>query len=265
MKKITIITILFFSIQISTGQGFFGEGSSTMSDVFNSDCCLLGQYKIMGSVVGFYNKTTYLDNQKNEINYNRYGLNYNITAKFYKEFQLRLSLFTDLNQDKTKPKFLSNMYYSIGNYNWHKNTFSYGYENYQPNRFDGTYNFFDNMKRGFFFTSFNFYALDQFAKLKLDETSQMYISPFVRYQFEYTDRFGEKVLGNNKTVLGASLRYVIWKNIYVEGFITRLKHQKCLGIQTLPTDLVCLIGRASNLTFLMEIGLPIDSHGTIKK
>jgi hypothetical protein len=218
-KKLTIITILLVSIQISNGQGFFGEGSSTMADIFNSNCCLLGQYKILGSVGAFYNKTTYLDNNQNEMNYDRYGLNYNITAKFYKEFQLRLSLFSDLNKDKTKPKWLSNMYYAIGNYNWRKNTFSYGYENYQPNRFDGSYNFFDNMKRGFFFTSYSIYGLSQKSKLKLDGTSQIYISPFIRYQFEYTDRFGQKVLGHNKTVLGASARYVVWKNLYVEGAV----------------------------------------------
>ena len=43
------------------------------------------------------------------------------------------------------------MFYSLGVYNWKDNTFSYGYENYQPNRFDGSYNFLTNMKRGFFF------------------------------------------------------------------------------------------------------------------
>ena len=220
MKKILII-VIGLSFQVMLGQGFFNGGSesSTMQDVLKSDCCLLGQYKISGNVGFFYNKITYEDTQKGTVDYNRYGVNFFVSAKFYKEVQLRLNFYGDLNQDQNKPKWLSNLYYAIGNYNWRNKTFSYGYENYQPNRFDGTYNWFDNMKRGFFFTSYNYYLLGEDSKLKLDQTSQIYFSPFIRYQPEYTDRYGEKVLGNNKFVLGASSRYIIGRNIYVEGAV----------------------------------------------
>ena len=220
MKKL-IISLLFLSFQLNFAQGFFNGGSesATMQDVIQKDCCLLGQYKISGSIGTFYNKITYLSPANQEINYNRYGLNFNVNTKFYKEFQLRLSFFADLNQDKTKPKWLSNLYYSLGVYNWKDKSFSYGYENYQPNRFDGSYNLLTNMKRGFFFVSYNYYLLKNQSKLKLDGTTQIYVSPFVRYQLEYTDRYGVKVEGNNKFTLGTSARYVIWHNFYVEGAV----------------------------------------------
>ncbi len=219
MKKYLFITILWFT-QSLFAQGFYHDGTSkTMQDVLKADCCLLGQYKINGSIGMFFNKITYLDPMKNEINYNRYGANFNITAKFYKEVQLRLSFYADLNQDQTKPKWLSNVYYAFGNYNWRDMTFSYGYENYQPNRFDGSYDFWENMKRGFFFVSFNYYAINGGSKLKIDESSQIYLSPFIRYQPEYTDRYGVKVLGNHKLILGASSRYVIARNFYIEGAV----------------------------------------------
>jgi len=218
MKRIIIVIIFAVSAQGMFAQGFFNDGSSkTMRDVLQSDCCWLGQYKISGSLGMFYNKITYLSPEEKEINYNRYGFNFNITTKLYKEFQLRLSFYSDLNQDETKPKWLSNFYYAIGNYNWRDKTFSYGYENYQPNRFDGTYDWWDNMKRGFFFISYNYQLLHQEGGLKIDETSQIIVTPFVRYQFEYTDRYGVEVLGNNKMVFGTSLRYVIARNFYIEG------------------------------------------------
>jgi len=220
MKKLISLLLLGW-LQFGYGQGFFnGSGeSSTMQDVFKADCCLLGQYKINGSVGTYFNKITYLSPDKKEINYNRYGVYFNMNAKFYKEFQMRLTFYGDLNQNDLKPKWLSNFYYALGMYNWENKTFSYGYENYQPNRFDGTYNFWDNMKRGFFFTSYNYYLLGDNSKVKLDETSQIFLSPFVRYQYEYTDRHGVQVLGNHKFTFGTSSRCVIWHNFYVEGAV----------------------------------------------
>lgn len=220
MKKL-FFSIILLSFQLNFAQGFFnGSGeSATMQDVLQSDCCLLGQYKITGSVGAFFNKITYLSPQLKEIDYSRYGFNFNVNTKFYKEFQLRLFFYADMNQDKHKPKWLSNLFYNIGVYNWKDNTFSYGYENYQPNRFDGSYDFLTNMKRGFFFVNYNYYLLKENSRMKFDETTQIYFSPFVRYQFEYTDRYGEKVMGNNKFILGASARYVIWHNFYIEGAV----------------------------------------------
>jgi len=227
IKKIILI-VLLISFKAVLGQGFFNNSgeSATMQDVLKSDCCLLGQYRISGSVDFVYNKITYVSPDFKEINYNRNALGFNINTKLYKEFQIRLSFFADLNQDENKPKWLSNFYYAIGNYNWRNKTFSYGYENYQPNRFDGTYNFFDNMKRGFFFVSYNYYLLPENSSLKMDNTTQVYVSPFVRYQPEYTDRYGVEVLGNHKITFGSSARYVIWHNFYVEGAVYFYPEQK---------------------------------------
>ncbi len=216
-KSFKLLIILLFVSVFSYGQ-FFGSGSHTMGDVFHSQCCLLGKYKITFSPAVFYSKITYQKQPGEYVDYQRNGFNFNISYKFYKEFQVRFNFYADFNQNKLKPKWLSNMYYAVGNYNWRNKTFSYGYENYQPNRFDGSYDFFENMKRGFFFVSYNYYLLGDFiSPVKLDETTQVYFSPFIRYFYEYTDRTGTRVLGHHKVVPGLNARYVIWHNFYVEG------------------------------------------------
>ncbi len=219
MKKLLNLWFLF-ALTGLFAQDFYNPGSQTVGDLLNSSCCWLGKYKISGSVGGFFSKITYLKQPGRYTDYQRYGTNANLTVKFYKEFQVRLMFYADFNQNDDKPSWLSNLYYNIGNYDWHNKSFSYGYENYQPNRFDGSYNFFENMKRGFFFVSYNYYLLGEGENpLKLDKTSQIYLSPFIRYQPEYTDRYGEKVLGYHKTVLGTAARYVIWNNFYVESAV----------------------------------------------
>ena len=218
MKKLLFIWSFFAAASTVSAQDFYNPANNTVGDLLHSSCCWLGQYKISGSFGGFYSKITYRKSDTEYTDYNRYGVSANLTVKFYKEFQIRLMFYGDLNQNDKKPAWLSNLYYNIGNYDWHNKSFSYGYENYQPNRFDGSYNFLENKKRGFFFISYNYYLLgEEKNPWKLDETSQIYITPFIRYQPEYTDRYGEKILGHHKIILGYAARYVIWNNFYVEA------------------------------------------------
>ncbi len=213
--------LMLLSVNMTNAQSSFfgGSDNSSIGGLLNTNCCLMGKGVIKGDVGFAYSKITFANIEGGYTDYNRVASNVNLTVMLYKDFQIRTSLFFDLNDNKTKPHWLSNMFYSIGYYNWRNNTFSYGYENYQPNRFDGTFDFIDNMKRGFLFTSFNHYLIGSNSSLKLDESSQIFVSPFVRYSPEYTDRSGTTVLGNNKIVLGTSMRYVIYKNIYVEGAV----------------------------------------------
>jgi len=221
MKKIVFLTLIFLSVNVANAQSSFfgGNDNQSIGDVLNTNCCLMGKNIIKGDVGMAYSKITFANIEGGFTDYNRITSNVNLTISLYKDLQIRTSFYFDLNDDKTKPHWLSNMFYSIGYYNWRNNTFSYGYENYQPNKFDGTFNFFDNMKRGFFFTSFNHYLIKDKSALKFDESSQIFVTPFVRYSPEYTDRFGTTVLGNNKLTLGTSMRYVIYKNIYIEGAV----------------------------------------------
>ncbi len=218
MRKLLVVGLLL-AMQVTFSQEeLYRKSPESIGDALKSDCCFMGQNIISGGVGFSYGKISYLREGEN-IDFNRFTANLNLIVKLYKDLQIRTSFFTDLNGGADKPKWLSNMFYSIGYYNWRNNTFSYGYENYQPNKFDGSYSFLNNMKRGFFFTSFNHQFLNKESSLKLDETSQIIVSPFVRYSFEYTDRTGLEVLGNNKFVLGTSMRYTIWEKIYVEGAV----------------------------------------------
>ncbi len=221
MKRFFCILLLGSFSWITYGQDFYsGKKAATMADVFHSHCCLLGKYRITGSVDMFFNKITYLDKDGTTYtDFNRYGANFNLIFKFYKEWQVRLIFLADMHSGPDKPKWLSNLYYAAGNYEWRNKHFFYGYENYQPNRFDGSYNLLENMKRGFFFVGYNYDLLAKKSPLKLDATSQIRLIPFVRYQPEYTDRFGKQVMGHHKITLGTSARYTIWHHIYVEGAV----------------------------------------------
>jgi len=219
MKKKFIILILLFTTGLTYGQFYKYKAAGSLGKALNVNCCWAGQYRIFGDVGILFNKISYEKTPGNYTDYMRIASTYALTVKLYKEFQIRTTFMADHHHDSLQPKWLSNVYYAIGWYNWRNKTFSIGYENYQPNRFDGSYNFMENMKRGFFFVSYNYYLIPEQSRLKLDKTTQIYLVPFLRYQPEYTDRYGLKVMGYNKFVLGTAARYVIWKNIYVEGAV----------------------------------------------
>jgi len=220
MIRKLLFTATFVAAVSLNAQNLFNSPKNNMKDVLKSDCCWLGQNKISGSAGFFFNKITYLDPANSSYkDYMRYGTSFNLTVKPYKEFQIRLFFYADLNNNPDKPQWLSNLFYNIGWYNWRNKTFSYGYENYQPNRFDGSYNWFENFKRGFFFVSYNYQLLNPGSKLHLDRWSQISLTPFVRYQYEYTDRYGIEVMGHHKIIAGSGVRWAIAKKFYVESAV----------------------------------------------
>jgi hypothetical protein len=136
-----------------------------------------------------------------------------------KHFHVRTQIFLDLTNNEETPPYLSNLYYQVGWYNWHNKSLSFGYENYGPNKFSNGTNWGTNFLRGFFFTSFNYDLLDDYSPLKLDESSQIRITPSIRYSIEYPDKFGVEKGGNNKVVVSSSVRWSIIKKIYLEGAV----------------------------------------------
>lgn len=162
-------------------------------------------------------KLNFEDDQKVLQEYYRTAAKLNFVIKPFKELQFRTTIFVDLNNPKVSPPWQSDFFYQIGYYNWRNKTFSYGYENYQPNRFeDISDNFFTNLKRGFFFVSYNYvFGNGSNNFFNFDESSQFVVSPFLRVHPEYPDAmnaFG----GYFKPVTGANIRFVIWKNFYLE-------------------------------------------------
>jgi len=151
------------------------------------------------------------------IDFTRITTNVGLDINPVQHFHIRTQFFIDLLENKQTPPWLSNMYYQIGWYDWRNKRVSFGYENYGANRFSGGTDWGENFMRGSFFTSFNLDLLGDYSPLKIDETSQIRITPIVRYAIEYSDKFGVEKGGNNKIVLGTSTRWSIAKKFYVEG------------------------------------------------
>lgn len=198
-----------------------GSMKENFGDVFNSNKILLGKNIIKGDIGYSFSKINFNDKYGDNKEYYRNSMRINLNINPFGEFYFRNTLFIDLNILEEKPKWLSNYFYQIGLYNWENRSFSFGYENYQPNLWDGFFDkFFVNLKRGFFFVSYNYIITDNEnnnKKITLfwDETSKIVFTPIIKIHPEYQNEFNE-LGGYLKPVLGTNIRYVIVKNIYIE-------------------------------------------------
>jgi hypothetical protein len=188
-------------------------------DIFKSDKLLLGK-KIFKGDVGFAtSKISFVNDFNEPIEFYRLTSKVNFNINPFKDFYIKNTFYFDLVQNPDAPLWLSNHFYAIGVYNWRHKTFSYGYENYQPNRFNNAqFDYWTNMKRGLFFVSYNY----EFNKernptnpLFFDETAKFLIVPKILVQPEFVDATNQ-TLGYIKLIMNANFRYVFFKNIYLE-------------------------------------------------
>ncbi len=142
-------------------------------------------------------------------------------ARLFEEVYLSGTFFKNFNPN-TIQVWTADYSYSLGRYNWRPNTFSYGYENYMDNRYDDHQSFIRKFLQGYYFVSYGHELPARYlAPLKIDNTSNVRISYFVRYASHYRD------INNNlhggllegKPVAGLSLRYTIARSIYVESAV----------------------------------------------
>lgn len=228
MKSTLLILIVLVSILNVQAQ--FKKYPENFGDIFlkgkrksnpEYSKALMGKNVFSGSLAYSVSKVTYADNEGIVQEYFRNAAIINFNVRPWRDFFIRNSFIIDLNEPVVAPPWLSDYYYQIGYYNWRNKTFSFGYENYQANRWDTFFeNFYTNFKRGYFFVSFN-YTLSlpenkkKFVPFFWDKTSKLALSPFFRVHPEYTDEYSE-FEGYLKPVTGINIRYVIVKNIYVE-------------------------------------------------
>lgn len=216
--RLFIISHLFFiGFEITLAQE--KKYPEHFGDVFNSDKALLGK-KIFKGDIGFAaSKISFQDDNADLIEFMRWTSKINFQFNPFKDFYIKNTFYIDLIKYDQAPLWLSNHFYQIGIYNWRNKTFSYGYENYQPNRFrNAEFDYWTNMRRGFFFLSYN-YEFNKSINPKnpffFDETSKLILIPLIRAQPEFTD-INNQFLGYFKPIAGTNIRYVIFKNIYVE-------------------------------------------------
>jgi len=218
MFRFIIVTFLFFAY---CGYSCAQEKKypEDFGDIFKSDKTLLGK-KIFKGDVGFAtSRISFLDEIGELVEFMRWTSKVNFQINPFKNFHIKNTFYVDLIDYQQAPLWLSNHFYQIGIYNWRNKTFSYGYENYQPNRFrNAEFDYWTNMRRGFFFISYNYEfsrAINPENRFFLDETSKLLFTPVIRVQPEYTD-FNNQPLGYFKPIIGTSIRFVIIKNIYFE-------------------------------------------------
>ncbi len=214
MKKIVIIIVLSINVQL------YAQRYENLGEAFRIYNSVMGESVVRGEIGFATSKITYQPALGALINYRRYASVLALDINPSKEFHVRTQLYFDLKKEAIKPPYLSNIYYQIGWYNWRDRTVSFGYENYGANRFSKPIlDFATNLKRGFMFASYNIDLLNHRSILKVDDNSQIRITPFVRYTYEYSDKYGINKGGNHKITLGSSVRWSIIDKFYIESAI----------------------------------------------
>ncbi|MBA3704897.1 MAG: hypothetical protein H0W84_03050 [Bacteroidetes bacterium] len=145
---------------------------------------------------------------------------FSFSVHLFEEVYVRGSLFEQV-QNKNLPPWLADYYYSIGRFNWRPKTFSYGYENYAPNKFKTTNKtFVERLSQGQFFVSYQHNLPKNFLNsIKIDKSTNWSIAYYVKYSAFYQDAEGINHGGivDGKILLGVGTRYTIAKKIYIEG------------------------------------------------
>ena len=191
------------------------------------------RYIVQGDVGYFISNIAYVDESGEVVDYFRNAVRLNVVFNIWKDLKFKSTAFIDINKPEIAPPWISNLFYQIGFYRWQHKRFSFGYENYQPNTWSNIPSAFGtNLRRGFFFTKYNYHIAkpkrkQYYRPLFWDETSKIIINPGIRFHAEYQNNLNE-FGGYAKPILEMAIRYVIIKNIYVETtlFYYPWEHQK---------------------------------------
>nr|MBS0037600.1 hypothetical protein [Saprospiraceae bacterium] len=217
--KIYILVIFYLAPYVTMAQE--NHYPAHFGDIFESEKYLLGKEVFKGDIGYSVGKISFQNDLGELREFYRHTGKVNFNINPWRDLYIKNTFFIPLNKIEEKPLWIADYYYTIGYYNWRDNSFSFGYENYQPNNFRTfTDDFWTRFKRGFLFVSYNLTfenADGDYAQpFRIDETSKIILTPAIRLHPEYPNEDNE-FGGYLKTVIGGSIRYVILKNIYIEG------------------------------------------------
>jgi len=220
MKKYIYFCFLILLTDLTTAQE--DKYPENFGEIFKSDKMLLGQNIFKGDIAYSLSRVSYVDETQILQEYLRQSIRFNFNINPWQELYIRTSIYLDLTRSSVSPPWLSDFFYQVGYYNWRSNSVSFGYENYQPNRWATFFeNFYENFKRGFVFVSYNITLEKPEGEKTLkpffwDETSKLIIVPVFKVHPEYQDE-NNNFAGYFKPILGVNIRYVIFYNIYLES------------------------------------------------
>lgn len=196
----------------------------SFGDVFGTRKALMGKNVFSGSVGHSMGRLVYIDEvDGGEKMIFRNSFFANLQARIYKELIFTTSLFAFYNQDiNTNVPWIADYFYGLKWFNWRPKTFSYGYENYVDNKYDRPDKFGKLFLQGFYFVSWNHNLPQKWIDaIRLDESTNFNITYMARYFVQYRDTanviHGLGKGGWGKAQVGVSMRYTIWKRIYIEA------------------------------------------------
>jgi len=187
-------------------------------DVFHYDKFLLGRNRVSGSISYNFGRVLINDGLKFNNEY-RSAIGFFSRIRFFEEFSFNSTFYYDFNK-RAAARWIADYNYSIGRYNWRPYKINFGYENYINNKYtDDLETIAQKFTEGYYFLSYNYVLPDAIsARIKLDSTSSLKFTPFVRYAFRYRDEF-ERVQYEGKPTAGISCRATLFWNIYIEGAV----------------------------------------------
>ena len=200
----------------------------SVGDMVHSDKYWLRQNIISGTISSNMGRVIINETQGQEEL--RYAMAFFTRIRIIEEFSVNTTFYKDFNTKAVAP-WTSDFSYSFGRYSWRPKTFSYGYENYENNKYsNNATTLLRNFLRGNFFFSYNNSFDKIMKKLGLDSTN-IILMPFFRYAVNYRDA-SENVHGGiylGKPTMGLSCRYTFIDRFYIEGatyFYLKAKHKQ---------------------------------------
>lgn len=147
----------------------------------------------------------------------KHSLALNVGLQLYKLVYLRTSFYYYLNPQINVPWVGPDYTYAIERVKWEAGSISYGYSNFGLNKFNSKLSEIAEkfLEGNFYLRYYNFFPSKWIEKLKLDNTTNLSYSLLFQYAIRYQD-MRQNVSGNGKPILGASIRYTIIKDIFIE-------------------------------------------------
>lgn len=201
----------------------------SVGDIVHSDKFWMRQNIISGNISTQMGRI--IISESESIKELRVATAFHTRIRIIEEFYFNTTFYKDFNKKAIAP-WTSDFSYAFGRYNWRPGTFSYGYENYENNKFnDKGETLLQKMLLGSFFLSYNNpnKALNKITGL---DSSKVIFMPFLRYAFNYRDANESIQQGKfyaGKPTSGIALRYNFYKGFYIEGatyFYLSSKHKQ---------------------------------------
>ena len=220
-----ILKILFLMILLNTFSYVSAQDTSKVSQLSFFEKGNINGYVFyqFGRVLDFEkNKTGNIDFASPVYRYkNSVGLN--LGVHLFENVFFRTTLYYQLNKNINSPWLNTDYSYSLERTKWDYNSFSYGYVNYQINKYEDIgKNFMNSFSRGsFYFRYFNHLPAGLLSKLNIKKPFNFNYYFTAYYAVCYLDNEG-KMNGNlthGKPVFSLNGRYIFFKDFFIEGSV----------------------------------------------